>query len=222
MNSKCLSPNKEVLLEEDESMRMEFAYRNVHSWRTKLGRVAWGVAYWFFFRPTFGRLSLCSRWRNWVLRLFGTTCWHQAQFFPSVRIWAPWNLHTGRMVSIDEHVDIYNVAPITMGHMVSISRRAFLCTASHDISDIKRSLITKPIRIGNGVWIGAQAYIGPGVTIGNGAVIAAGAVVVADVPAWVVVGGNPARPIKDRIVDRKRWELAFDELEKSFPLKALK
>lgn len=200
-------------------MNPSFAYRNKHGWRTKLGRVAWGVVYALCFRPTFGRVTIFSRWRNLLLRLFGTTCWHQAQFFPSVRIWAPWNLHTGRMVAIDEDVDLYNVAPITMGHMVSISRRAFLCTASHDISDLKRPLIVKPIRIGNGVWIGAQAYVGPGVTIGDGAVIAAGAVVVKDVPAWTVVGGNPAKPIKERPVNREEWLAAFDELEKSFPLK---
>lgn len=197
-------------------MNPSFAYQNKHGWRTKIGRVAWGFVYWIFFRPTFGRLTICSCWRNLLLRIFGATCWHQAQFFPSVRIWAPWNLHTGRMVAIDEDVDLYNVAPITMGHMVSISRRAFLCTASHDISDLKRPLVVKPIRIGNGVWIGAQAYVGPGVTIGDGAVIAAGAVVVKDVPAWTVVGGNPAKPIKERPADKNKWIEAFNNLEESF------
>ena len=120
-------------------------------------------------------------------------------------------------MAIDEQVDLYNVAPITMGHMVSISRRAFLCTASHDISDVGRPLKTAPITIGNGVWIGAEAYIGPGVTIGDGVVIAARAVVVKDVTAWTVVGGNPAKVIKERPVNKAEWEAAFAELEQTFP-----
>ena len=53
-----------------------------------------------------------------------------------------------------------------------------------------------PVVIGDNVWIGDKATILPGVTIGDGAVIAANAVVTKDVPAYCVVGGNPARIIK--------------------------
>ncbi len=55
----------------------------------------------------------------------------------------------------------------------------------------------KPVRIGNDVWIGGGAIIYPGVNIGNGAVIAAGAVVTKSVPDDVVVGGNPAKILKE-------------------------
>ena len=194
-------------------------YVNRFPLRQKLARVLWTVARTVLFRPTFARFYPCQLWRNLLLRMFGTKTWYQAQYFPTVRIWAPWNLKTGRSVAIDDNVDLYNVASITMGHMVSISRRAFLCTASHDISDLGRPLKTAPIKIGNGVWIGAEAYVGPGVTIGEGAVIAARAVVVKDVPAWTVVGGNPAKFIKERPVDRSQWEVAFAELEQTFPTK---
>lgn len=53
-----------------------------------------------------------------------------------------------------------------------------------------------PIRVGNRVFIGAHATLLPGVMVGDGAVIGAGAVVASDVPAGMVVGGVPARPIK--------------------------
>lgn len=61
----------------------------------------------------------------------------------------------------------------------------------------KRPITSKgPVVIGNNVWIGDKATILPGVTIGDGAVIAANAVVTKDVPAYSVVGGNPAKVIK--------------------------
>ena len=52
--------------------------------------------------------------------------------------------------------------------------------------------------VGNDVWIGYDALILPGVKIGNGAIVAARAVVVKDVPAYAVVGGNPAQVLKSR------------------------
>lgn len=56
--------------------------------------------------------------------------------------------------------------------------------------------------IGNDVWFGYRATVMPGVRIGDGAIIAAGAVVTADVPAYMIVGGNPARPIRQRFSDQ--------------------
>lgn len=52
--------------------------------------------------------------------------------------------------------------------------------------------------IGNDVWIGYDALIMPGVKIGNGTIVSSRSVVVGDLPAYTVVGGNPAKPIKQR------------------------
>jgi virginiamycin A acetyltransferase len=57
--------------------------------------------------------------------------------------------------------------------------------------------------IGNDVWIGRDAMIMPGVHIGDGAIVASGSVVVSDVPPYTVVGGNPARPLKQRFSDEE-------------------
>lgn len=64
--------------------------------------------------------------------------------------------------------------------------------------------------IGNDVWIGYEALIMPGVKIGNGAIVSSRSVVVSDVPAYTVVGGNPAKPIKARFTDEE-----IDILEKT-------
>jgi acetyltransferase-like isoleucine patch superfamily enzyme len=55
---------------------------------------------------------------------------------------------------------------------------------------------TKPVKIGNDVWIGERAFILKGVVIGDGAVIAAGSVVTKDVPSLTIVAGNPAKIVK--------------------------
>jgi acetyltransferase-like isoleucine patch superfamily enzyme len=60
-----------------------------------------------------------------------------------------------------------------------------------------------PVKIGNKVWIGVNAMILKGVTIGEGAVVGAGAVVTKDVPAWTIVGGNPARIIREIAEDER-------------------
>lgn len=55
--------------------------------------------------------------------------------------------------------------------------------------------------IGNDVWIGYEALIMPGVTIGHGAIVSSRAVVVSDVPPYTIVGGNPAKPLRQRFDD---------------------
>jgi virginiamycin A acetyltransferase len=61
--------------------------------------------------------------------------------------------------------------------------------------------------VGNDVWIGMEATIMPGVTIGDGAIVAAKSVVTKDVEPYMVVGGNPARKIKQRFSDHIIEEL---------------
>lgn len=55
--------------------------------------------------------------------------------------------------------------------------------------------------VGNDVWLGFASLVMPGVRIGNGAIVATGSVVTSDVPPYTVVGGNPARVIKQRFSD---------------------
>lgn len=166
-------------------------------------RFLWGFIYKLLFRTTPYRLPLFKfgAWRQWLLKKMGTKCDGGLATHPTMAVWAPWNLSLGYSVAIDELVNLYSVDKITIGSKVAISREAFICTASHDITKPNRPLITAPITICDGVWIGARAIVLPGVTIGEGAVVAAGAVVTKDVPAWAVVGGNPAKIIKMREMD---------------------
>lgn len=91
---------------------------------------------------------------------------------------------------------------VIIGDNSVVSQGAFLCTAGHDITDSKHTLITAPIIIGDTAWVAADAFVNMGVTIGEGAVVGARAAVFKDVNPWTVVGGNPARFIKERKFSR--------------------
>lgn len=87
---------------------------------------------------------------------------------------------------------------IRIGNNVSVSPDVQLITGSHDLNSDKFKYIGKPIFVGDFAWIGSRATILQGVTIGEGAVVAVGAVVTKDVAPYTVVGGIPAKKIRNR------------------------
>lgn len=115
-------------------------------------------------------------------------------------VWQPWKLTIGENSWIDGGVKLYSVDEIKIGANAVISEGAFICTASHDFTSPIFELTTAPITIGDCAWIASRAIVLPGVTIGEGAVVAAGSVVTKDVEPWTIVGGNPARALKRRVI----------------------
>lgn len=106
-------------------------------------------------------------------------------------------------------------APITIGDRVAFGHQVMVLTDSHAIGDQRRRagpLEALPIQIGNGAWVGARATILPGVTIGEGAVVAAGAVVTKAVAPHLLVGGVPARPIRELTEDSHEQYPEFPKL----------
>lgn len=135
-----------------------------------------------------------------LLRAFGAEIGNGCRIAPSARIWLPANLELGEYVAIGEGADIYCVARITMGSKVTVSQRAFLCTASHDITSLTRPLNYAPITIGDHAWIAAEAMVLPGAEIGEGTVIAARAVMRGTAAPWTVQAGNPVRQVGIRTI----------------------
>ena len=106
----------------------------------------------------------------------------------------------GAYACLSENVDCYTVDEIVIGAQATVSQGVKLCSASHDISSRIMELTTSPIYIGENAWVAGWSIILPGVTIGEGAVVSAGSVVTKDVEPWSVVGGNPAKFIKKRVL----------------------
>ena len=107
---------------------------------------------------------------------------------------------------INQYCHIGAINSIEIGDDCLFGSRVMVLDHSHgrsiieekDIHPAKRDLYSKgPIKIGKRVWIGENAVILGGVTIGDGAVVAANAVVTKDVPPYTIVGGVPAKVIKE-------------------------
>jgi acetyltransferase-like isoleucine patch superfamily enzyme len=122
----------------------------------------------------------------------------------SVTVFTPFHINYGKHTQIGKNVFInfdcvfLDLGGITIEDNVLIAPKVSLLTEGHPTSiEDRHSLIPKPIHIKKNAWIGANATILQGVTIGENAVVAAGAVVSKDVPDNSVVGGVPAKFIKN-------------------------
>ena len=130
-----------------------------------------------------------------------------------------------------------------IGKFCSIARQTVIGVGNHDHSLVTThpfiisrefgGLVEKSVPsdqkpgpvIGNDVWIGINSIVMRGVTIGDGAVIAANSVVTRDVAPYVIAGGNPARPLRDRFPPEtvealmciRWWDWSEEQLRERLP-----
>lgn len=160
----------------------------------KSARFLWLICYFGVFRFTPIQLHA---WRRYVLRVFGARIGSGALIYPSVKIWAPWNLEVASDATVGWGCELYNVDVIRIGREAVVSQYAYVCTSTHDFRN-EFQLMAAPIDIGANAWIAAGAFIGPGVSVGEGAVVGARCVAFRSVEPWSVVVGNPAQPVGTR------------------------
>lgn len=163
--------------------------------KNRMGRVLWGIIEFFLFKYSPKPLFF---WRSFLLRCFGAKVESKVHIYPKVKIWAPWNIEIGSESGIANGVTLYCQGKIIIGKRSVISQGAHLVAGTHDYTQAGFPLITKPIVIGDHVWVAAETFIHPGVTIGDGCVIGARSVVTKNMPPWMVCAGHPCKPFKSR------------------------
>ena len=170
---------------------------NDNSFENRFKRILWRIVWVTLFRPSPKRFHF---WRRLLLRMFGAGIGKYVRVFPNCRIWAPWNLTMKDNSSLECNTDCYCVDKVRIGRQSHISQYSYLCTTSHDYEKLDMPFVSSPIVIEDYVWICADVFLARGITIGKGAVVGARASVFKDVEPWTVVGGNPAKIIKKRIL----------------------
>lgn len=121
-----------------------------------------------------------------------------------------YNIHLGKNFFANVGCTILDGGKVTFGDHVFIGPQVGFYTVGHPLDAERRNQgeeFTRPIDIGNNVWIGGHAVILPGVAIGDNTVIGAGSVVTKSIPADVIAAGNPCKVIrKISEADRAKYQ----------------
>ncbi len=169
--------------------------RPAFSLRNRIRRLAWNICWSIFYRlsprPFFA-------WRALLLRLYGAKLGPTCMFYPTSRVWAPWNLVCADLVAVGDYAEIYNPAPVRLGSHAILSQNAYLCGATHDFDDPAFPLLAYAMEVGPYAWICARASVAPGVNIGEGAILGLASVATRDLEPWGVYAGSPASKVKER------------------------
>jgi putative colanic acid biosynthesis acetyltransferase WcaF len=176
-------------------------HRASFSLENRLRRLLWQAAYLLLYRlsprPFHG-------WRSLLLRIFGAKMGPGCHFYPSGKVWAPWNLVCEDCCTLADDAEIYNPSPVTLESHCIISQQAYVCGATHDYNHPDFPMVSYSMRLGAYSWICARASVSPGVAVGQGAVLGLGSVANSDLEPWTVYAGNPAVKVKQRDQDAAR------------------
>jgi putative colanic acid biosynthesis acetyltransferase WcaF len=132
-----------------------------------------------------------------ILRLFGAEIGNDVRIKPFIHIKYPWKLKLGDHSWLADCY-IENLVEVNIGKNVCVSQKAMLLTGNHNYKLSSFDLMTRPIILEDGVWIGAKAIVTPGITVKSHAVLTAGSVANKDLESYSIYQGNPARKTKQR------------------------
>lgn len=161
------------------------------------------IILWYFVNALFVRAS----WNPFIglkinlLKLFGAKIGKGIILKNNVTIKYPWKLTIGDNVWIGENVWIDNLDHVKIGDNVCISQGALLLTGNHDYKKISFDYRNAPIIIEEGVWIGAKSVVCPGVIAHSHSILTVGSVATHDMNPYTIYQGNPATPIRNRIIN---------------------
>jgi len=172
-------------------------------YNSQIGAVRFKQLLWYFSNVLFfiNPINSSSAIKVWLLRRFGAVIGRNVTIKPGVNIKYPWLLVIGDYCWIGEKVWIDNLAKVTIGSNVCLSQGAMLMTGNHNYKKISFDLIVKGIQLEDGVWIGARAVVCPGLICETHAVLTTSSVAVNNMKAYTIYQGNPAKEIRERLID---------------------
>lgn len=145
--------------------------------------------------------------RRFFYRLAGMKIGKGSTIHMGAKFYNPGNIKIGEDSIIGEGVVLDGRDSLIIGNHVDIATDVVIYNSEHDIQDDNFRAISEPVAIGDYVFIGPRAIILPGVTIGKGAVVGAGAVVTKNVDDFQIVGGVPAKVIRERKIKDPHYKL---------------
>jgi acetyltransferase-like isoleucine patch superfamily enzyme len=153
------------------------------------------------FRMTTGNKGLVIRYI--LLKSIAKSCGDNVSIQPGVYIFCPQNISIGHNVSVHPMCYIDAFGKINIGNDVSIAHGVTIMSSTHQYKDLKIPIKDQPVdllttEINDNVWVGSKVTILAGVKVNSGSVLAAGAVITKTVEKDTLVGGVPAKKIKDR------------------------
>ena len=177
--------------------RLDLFDNSGHNHGNVVARVFWVVASGLFFQTWF---PWPSELKVGLLRVFGARIGSGAVIKPRVTIKYPWKLEVGDHVWVGEQAWIDNLDRVVIGSHVCISQGALLLCGNHDYSKATFDLMTEPIVLEDGVWMGAKSAVMPGVKCQSHAVLTAGSMATSDLDPYTIYRGCPAQAVKPRTV----------------------
>lgn len=169
-------------------------------WRQRGRRAASTSSVWLS-NHVVSRVPAHSLRHLWYRRAMGFDVGPAAVILPDVRFARRGNLVVGAGAVINNGCRIDNRFPVAVGAFTSLSYGTVVLTKGHDIEDPHFATRGASVTIGDYVWCTVRTTVLPGVHIGDRAVVLPGSVVTRDVPAGDVVGGNPARHVRERAIE---------------------
>lgn len=178
----------------------------------------WLLTRLLFPRARLVRFPINIRGKQFMKIGSGLTTGINVRLMAAAHYGSPAVLHIGRDVNINDSVHIGAIEQVVIGDHVLVGSRVFISDHNHGnyqgphaesapgIPPAYRPLSSRPVRIGNSVWLGEQVCILPGVSIGDGAIVGASSVVTHDVPPNSIAVGNPARVIRKFDASTQTWK----------------
>jgi putative colanic acid biosynthesis acetyltransferase WcaF len=146
--------------------------------------------------------------RNAIYRSAGLTLPRTSSIHWRAEFYSPEQIVVGERTTIGDSAFLDGRSGLSIGCSVNLGSHVTIWTRQHDIDDPYFAEVGAPVSIGDYVYVGSGSTILPGVTVGEGAVVAACSVVTRDVDPFTLVGGVPARYIRDRSRDL-RYKLGY-------------